>query len=498
MSEQTNARAEAQELPEQIDLTRVLDGMWKALRHYFWIVILLTLLGAVLFFVRAKINYVPQYLSSATFTVSADSQNIYSSNGYYNNATASQLESTFPYLLTSGTLSRVVAADLGVEQLNGSITASVMPKTNLFTIEVRSGDPQAASDILNSLIENYPVVAEQVVGSTVLELLDNTGVAGQPYNAPNYARTTLKGGLLGLAAGIAFLFLVAFTRRTIQREEDFKQFLHAECLAVVPQVGLKKRSRAQRQHISICNPHVAAPFLESMRILRTRLERLAGASGSKVLLVTSAAPGEGKSTVAANIAMALAMNGKKVLLMDCDIRNPSVGDMLGLRPGKGVCELLKGETTLDEVFQYDKAHGLYVLPGGKPYANASEILDAPQMAQLLASVRELVDYVILDTAPVGMLTDTAVLAELADGALFVVKQDYAPIPHLVDAAEQLAESRIPLLGCILNGATATLGSYGQSYYSSYHHYSRYGGYGGQEETPAQSKSRAKSPSRQRS
>lgn len=383
MSEQTNARAEAQELPEQIDLTRILDGMWKALRHYFWIVILLTLLGAVLFFVRAKINYVPQYLSSATFTVSADSQNIYSSNGYYNNATASQLESTFPYLLTSGTLSRVVAADLGVEQLNGSITASVMPKTNLFTIEVRSGDPQAASDILNSLIENYPVVAEQVVGSTVL-------------------------------------------------------------------------------------------------------------------LVTSAAPGEGKSTVAANIAMALAMNGKKVLLMDCDIRNPSVGGMLGLRPGKGVCELLKGETTLDEVFQYDKAHSLYVLPGGKPYANASEILDAPQMAQLLASVRELVDYVILDTAPVGMLTDTAVLAELADGALFVVKQDYAPIPHLVDAAEQLAESRIPLLGCILNGATATLGSYGQSYYSSYHHYSRYGGYGGQEETPAQSKSRAKSPSRQRS
>lgn len=494
MSEQTNARAETQEQPEQIDLIRVLDGMWKACRHYFWVVILLALLGAALFFVRARMSYTPQYLSSATFTVSADSQNIYSSNSYYNNVTASQLESTFPYLLTSGTLSRVVAADLGVEQLNGSITASVMPKTNLFTIEVRSGDPQAASDILNSVIENYPVVAEQVVGSTVLELLDNTGVADAPYNTPNYARTALTGGILGLAAGIAFLCLVAFSRRTIQREDDFKQFLHAECLAVLPQVSLKKRSRAQRQDISVHNPHIDTAFLESMRILRTRLERLAGASGSKVLLVTSAAPGEGKSTVAANIAMALAMNGKKVLLMDCDIRSPSVGDMLGLRPGKGVYELLKGETTLEEVFRYDKAHGLYVLPGGKPYANASEILDAPQMAQLLAGVRELMDYVILDTAPVGMLTDTAVLAELADGALFVVKQDYAPIPHLVDAAEQLAESRIPLLGCILNGATATLGSYGQSYYSSYHHYSRYGGYG--EAAENQAKSRAKSSGRQ--
>ncbi|MGM9593952.1 MAG: polysaccharide biosynthesis tyrosine autokinase [Candidatus Onthomonas sp.] len=497
MSEQSNTRTEIPELPEQIDLFRILDGMWKAFRHYFWVPILFTLLGSALFFARARMNYVPQYLSSATFTVSADNQSIYNSSSYYNNTTASQLESTFPYLLTSGSLSRVVAADLGVEQLNGSITASVMPNTNLFTIEVRSGDPQAASDILNSVIENYPVVAEQVVGSTVLELLDNTGVADAPYNTPSYARTALKGGMLGLAAGVAFLFLVSFTRRTIQREDDFKQFLHAECLAVLPQVSLKKRSRIQRQDISIHNPHIDAAFLESMRILRTRLERLAGASGSKVLLVTSAAPGEGKSTIAANIAMALAMNGKKVLLIDCDIRNPSVGDLLGLQPGKGVYELLKGESKLEEVFQYDKSRSLYVLPGGKPYANASEILDAPQMAQLLSGFRELMDYVILDTAPLGMLTDTAVLAELADGALFVVKQDYAPIPHLVDAAEQLAESQIPLLGCILNGATATLGSYGQSYYSSYHHYSRYGGYGSREtETPARSKSRARSSSRQ--
>ncbi|MGM9537494.1 MAG: polysaccharide biosynthesis tyrosine autokinase [Candidatus Onthomonas sp.] len=493
MSEQTNVRTEMQEQTEQIDLVRILDGMWKACRHYFWVVILLTLLGAVLLFARARMSYTPQYLSSATFTVTADSQSIYSSSSYYNNVTASQLESTFPYLLTSGTLSRVVAADLGVEQLNGSISASVMPNTNLFTIEVRSGDPQAASDILNSLIENYPVVAEQVVGSTVLELLDNTGVAEAPYNTPNYARTALKGGLLGMMAGVLFLFLVAFTRRTIQREDDFKQFLHAECLAVLPQVRQKKRSHTQRQDISIRNPHIDASFLESMRILRARLERLAAADGSKVLLVTSAAPSEGKSTVAANIAMALAMNGKKVLLMDCDIRNPSAGEMLGLRPGKGVYELLKGEAKLEDVFRYDKAHGLYVLPGGKPYANASEILDSPQMAQLLASVRELMDYVILDTAPVGMLTDTAVLAELADGALFVVKQDYAPISHLAEAAEQLAESRIPLLGCILNGATATLGSYGQSYYSSYHHYSRYGGYGevAAEQPKAGSRSRQK-------
>lgn len=469
MSNYTGTTTE--ELPEAIDLFRIFEGMWKGFRRYFWLVVLLILLGAAGLYGRARLNYRPQYLASATFTVTADSQNIYSSGSYYNNATASQLENTFPYLLTSGSLSRVVAEDLGVESLNGRITASVMPNTNLFTIEVRSSDAQAAADILDSVIENYPQVAEQVVGSTVLEMLDYTGVPAEPYNQPAFARSAVKGGLLGLAAGVLLLAIYSFSRQTIQREEDIKKFLHVECLSMVPQVTAKKRSKAQSWTASIYNPHISKSFLEAIRILRTRLERSTQDHQMKVLLVTSTAPGEGKSTIAANMAMSLAMSGKKVLLMDCDIRNPSVGEMLGLKKGKGVYELLSEEAKLEEVFQYDKAHKIYVLPGGKPYADASEILDSKQMGELLASVRELMDYVILDTAPVGMLTDTAVLAELADGALFVVKQDYAKNSHILEAVEQLAESRIPIVGCILNGVTASISGYGYGY-GYYDHYGK--------------------------
>lgn len=477
MSKVTETTTEA--LPEAIDLFHLLDGMWKGLQRHILLLALLILLGAGAFYGRARLSYRPQYLASATFTVTADT---YSTSSYYNNTTASQLQSTFPYLLTSGSLSRIVAEDLGVASLNGSISASVMPNTNLFTIEVRSSDPQAAGAILESVIENYPQVAEQVLGSTVLEMLDNTGVPTEPYNPPAFARAAVKGGGLGLGLGILFLLAYALTRQTVQRESDVKKFIHAECLSSVPQVTAKKRSKAQNWTASIDNPHISQSFLEAIRLLRTRLERSAQRHSAQILLVTSTAPGEGKSTIAANTAMALAMNGKKVLLMDCDIRNPSVGGMLGLNKGKGVYELLSGEARLEEVFQYDKTHHIYVLPGGTPCSDASEILDSNQMRELLQSVRSLMDYVILDTAPVGMLTDTAVLAELADGALFVVKQDYAKTSHIVEAVEQLAESRIPMLGCVLNGVTSSAGGYGYGYgdygyrrYGSSHYSGHYGG-----------------------
>ena len=480
--------ATVDEMPERIDLIRILDRMWKGFRRYFPLIILLIMLCAGFMYRRARMSYRPQYLASATFTVTVDNQSLYGTGSYNNNTTASQLESTFPYLLTSGSLSKIIAADLGVQTLNGLISASVMPDTNLFTIEVRSENPQTARDILDSVIQNYPQVAEQVIGSTKLEMLDYTGVPTEPVSLPNFARSTVKGGILGLILGLLFLMGYAINRQTIQREEDIQKYIHAECLSVIPLAAEKKRSHAQTWTALIDNPHIPQGFVESIRVLRTHLEREARKHESKVLLVSSTAPGEGKSTIAANIAMSLAMNGKKVLLMDCDIRNPSLGRILGIKKGKGVYEFISGKAKLDEVLQYDKAHQIYVLPGGKPYSDASEILDCQRMRELLKSARASMDYVILDTAPVGMLTDTAVLAELTDGVLFVIKHDYAKTSHIVEAVEQLSESHVPMLGCVLNCVNPKSGDYGYGYHSYYHKngYSHYGThYGSGEKTQKQ-------------
>lgn len=481
----------AETTPQPIDLIRILDGMMAGLKRYFPVFFLLIALGGVLFPIRSWMNYTPRYKAAATFTVTAGNKSSFGTGSYYNNATAGQLEKTFPFLLTSGTLSKVVAADLGVNSLNGSISASVMPDTNLFTIEVTSNNAQDACSILDSVIENYPVVAEQVVGSTELEMLDHTGVPAQPINTPNYMRAAVKGAVMGAGVSVLMLLFYVLLRRTVQEEDDLKKVLHLECLGSIPLISLKRRTKVKRQNVSIYNANISQGFLEAMRVIRIRLEKKLQDSHCKVVLVTSAAPGEGKSTVAANLAMAMAMDGNKVLLMDCDIRNPSLNDILGITPEKGVYELLQGEVNLEQAMIYDEERRLYVLPGGKPSGNASEILDSPQMANILSQVRKSMDYIVLDTAPVGMLTDTAVLANLADAALFVVKQDYAKIGHIVEAVEQLAESRVKMAGCVLNGVKGHLGSYG--YYSYYHRagaYSRYGAVNDSSSNPAQKQNAA--------
>lgn len=206
-------------------------------------------------------------------------------------------------------------------------------------------------------------------------------------------------------------------------------------------------------------------------MLRARIEKEAKKNDLKVFLVTSAEAGEGKSTIAANIAMALAMRGSKVALVDCDLRNPSVRERLNMEAeGVGLCEYLLEEAEVSDVLKWNETYQMYVVPGGQPIGNASELIDSPRMTTLLDSLKETVEYIILDTAPVGILTDTAVLAEAADAALFVVKQDYANRAAILEGIEQLAESRIYISGCILNGVQNAVGGYG---YKNYRYYGRY-------------------------
>ena len=142
--------------------------------------------------------------------------------------------------------------------------------------------------------------------------------------------------------------------------------------------------------------------------------------------------------------------------------------------GTGIYEYLVKKAEFKDILQWNEEYKMYVVPGGKAIGSGAELIDSPRMYELLEFLRDFADYVILDTAPVGILTDTAVLAKTADGALFVVKQDYASQSAIMDAIEQLTESDIYLSGCILNGAQAGLGGYG---YKNYRYYSKYGRYG---------------------
>ncbi len=460
----------------KIDITRTIEDAFKGLKKLWWIFILLISLFSGLFYLRARQSYVPMYCAEATFTININSG--YSNGAYYNSAAASQLSKTFPYILTSGVLSDLVAEDLGLSYVPASISAYAEEDTNLFNLQVKSTDKEIAYKVLESAIKNYPQVAEYVIGASQIDILQESGVPDKPYNIPSFRNSALKGGLFGGALGIAIIFIYAITRNTIRRQEDLKKLLNVKCIGTVPHIEFKKRKKDFDNTISLKNDKVSPVFTEAIRVIRTRIERATIELGAKAILITSAIPKEGKTTLSYNIAESLAMKDYKVILLDCDLRNPSVAERFGLSMDKpGLSEYLMNRASLKDCLYKIPGTGLYFISAGKPSNEASELLASIRMRKLIEALKEEVDYIILDTAPAAMLADASDVASYGDSAVFVVRQDYSKVYHIMEGVERLSESKLPIIGCILNNVEDSIMGDGYSRYSKYGKYGRYGYYG---------------------
>ena len=184
---------------QSVNLMYILDDMWRGLQRSIFLLPVLVSLFACHSFYRARNSYMPTFEAYASFTVNTRTANGYSET-YYNKAVATQMSKTFPYILTSGVLMKVVAEDLGYTggSVPGSVTAESLNDNPIFTIRVRSSDPQKAYDILQSVVKNYPSVAEYIIGETQLDMIDESGVPTKAinpksFNASIISRDSLSG-----------------------------------------------------------------------------------------------------------------------------------------------------------------------------------------------------------------------------------------------------------------------------------------------------------------
>lgn len=479
------------EAPEPIDLTALLGELWRIFARMFWVPLVLAVLAGGLLGLRSWRSYTPMYRSEATFTVQllSNQYDITGVDSYYDKAAAEQLANTFPYLLSSDLMQQLLQRELGVGWLNGSITAQSVANTNLFSVQVTSTSAQDAYDILNGVIAVYPQVANYVVGSTELTVLVPPAVASQPYNAFQPTRTIIKGAVLGFGVGVVFLLVLAMASKTICTREDMKKWMNVPCLGTLPTVSFKRRTGKTGGTVTILNDRTGSAFQESIRSLRIRFLREAERQESKVFLVSSTVPGEGKTTVAVNLALTLGQNGARVILVDMDLRKPSVKKALGLTtPSKGVPELLRGgEESPKAALMELEGTRVRVLAGDKAVENPRRQLESRKLSGLIKALREEADYVVIDTPPNGLLGDSTAMATLADGILYVVRAGKAQVPHIMDSIQLLSSSRTPLMGCVLNGVKENGGGYGYGYgygygsYRSYERHSRKSGRDGQME-----------------
>lgn len=496
MDEHREQSQREQEEEQTIDLGVLLRDFIRGIGRFWWLLVVLALLGGVISYFGASGTYHPMYRSQATFTVTTNTTNSSDTSGsdynfYYDSARADQLALTFPYILSSDLLTDAMKEDMGVEYINGSISANVISDSNMITMYAISSDPETAKAILESAIRVYPDVSRFVIGETRFNIIDAPNLPQEPYNQPSYRRQTLMGAGIGFALGIVFVLVYAFLRKTVHKPEQLSKVMNLTCLASVPKVRRKARKKKQNDFISILDPGIGPWFEESIHTLQLRLFRQLDEKGGKTLLVTSTTPGEGKSMISVNLAYALAKNGKQVLLVDADLRRQDLAQRMGWKGSRlSMEEILRGDCEMEKAVTYEPESGIYFLGGRKPL-NKTTLLQSKNLGKLLEQIKPLMDYIILDAPPCGAFEDVFLMEDYTDGILYVIMQDHAPRTQIIDAVGALSTEEAPVLGYVFNGVSGVLGnSYGYGYgkygrygrYGRYGHYGRYGyGYGRQSE-----------------
>ncbi|MBQ1378313.1 MAG: polysaccharide biosynthesis tyrosine autokinase [Lachnospiraceae bacterium] len=480
MSETT---AEKQQAPEKIDIVSFLYDILNRLRTFWLVIVILTVGCGALNYFRSSATYKPSYRAEATVAVE-----ILNGGTYANENTAEQMGNVFPYILTSGALSEIIASDLGMTYVPGSISVSSIDGTNLLTISVTGSDPDRVYKVLQSVLKNYPEVARYVVGQTNLTVIDESGVPKDTGKTEVVRGSIRKGLLIGFGIGVVLLIFYTLSTRTVRTEKDLTRLINVPFLGTLPVSRVRRNARKTKNgkkqkgrkrsgiEINMLDNTAGSDYTEAMRLVRTRMERQMG-DGS-VIMVTSSIPGEGKSTVAANLAVSFAEKGRSVILVDCDLRNPTQRRIFGLEGEiPGLQDVIHKEADYKDALvrihrpedaQNDKPLDLSLIPGSEKGSNSISLLESETMQELVDTLKKEADIVILDTPPSAILADAMMLTRHADGICYVVMYDFAKRRVIVRGMEELKESGISFYGSVLNGGKPG---------SASGHYGRYGYYG---------------------
>ncbi len=262
---------------------------------------------------------------------------------------------------------------------------------------------------------------------------------------PNRPLLVGLGAAVGLLLGLGFALLVDWLDDTVSDPDDVTRHIG------VPVVG-SILSLPSRTADRVTSEQPRSPVAEAFRAVRTSLEFSVPADqqGGRVFLVSSCSPREGKTTVASNLAIVLAQDGKRTLLIDADLRKPRVHEVMGVDSARGLSNVLVGRARAEDVVLATVHENLWVLPAGTLPPNPAELLGRPAVKVLFDALRQSFDRIVVDTAPVGIVTDAAVLARVADTVLLVVAAGRTKKRSAEHGAALLATVGSPATGVIMN------------------------------------------------
>ena len=338
-----------------------------------------------------------------------------------------------------------LALDRSVRSVDGDLSATVLDGTAVLRVTATSTDADESARISQAAADAFVTWVKQQK-TTLTASVVSTAVPPTTPASPSRPLWLVLGGLLGLLAGLATAALRQRADHSIRSPAELEE------VAGAPVLGAIAYDKAATDTPLITSLGTHHPRFEAVRILRTNLQFVDVDHDHKVITVTSAVPGEGKSTTACNLAIALAQTGVRVALVEGDLRRPRVAEYLALERSVGLTTVLVGRVALEAGLQQASTPGLDVLTSGALPPNPSEILQTSVMSAVVADLREAYDIVLIDAPPLLPVTDASLLASISDGALLVVRHGDTGREAVASAVGRLQAVGARVLGTVLTMA----------------------------------------------
>lgn len=438
-----------------------------------WILVVGIVVAAVLAAGGATLAMTPQYKASTQVFVSTSTESASATDLSAGNTFISQRVKSYAQAVTTAAVLEPVIKTLNlpytVAELAAKVSANAPLNTVILEISVTDPDATQAAAIANAVGTTLPTVVSDVekadsAGSSPVKIstLQPATVPTAP-DSPNRKLNLALGLLVGIALAVGTAVLLDVLDTKVRTTRDIESLTEVAVIGGVPKVD----SSSERALALVTDP--SGRLAESFRSMRTNLQFVT-LDRPNSFAVTSAVPGEGKTTTSASLALAIAQSGSNVICVDADLRRPRVDEVFGIEGTVGLTDVLLGRAELDDVVQpWGETGRLTLLPAGQVPPNPSELLGSAQMRELVARLESQYDVVVFDSAPLLPVTDTAVLSTIVGGTIVVVAASQTTKSQVAGALRNLGSVGAHVLGIALT----MLPTKGPDAYS----YSQYGYYG---------------------
>lgn len=433
------------------------------LQRWILIVAVMIVFGSVFDFMKT-VTYVPQYGTSMTATLSGGEdtfKNIDKVQSYVN---------TLDYLMNSNNAKSYVKKKMPITKTTYKAEVT-LKQANVVKIKVTADTKREAYFSIKYLNDWYRENTERYSFPYNITVLKESKFSTKPVNPNSHIKNFLIGAVGSGFVLSCLLGLYFFLRDTIKSEEEVENKLDTRLYAKLPFEVKKREDARNKKAILITSLKTSFFFRESMNKLRSKVEASSDKHGYKSFMITSAYENEGKSSVAANLALALAKNGRKVVLVDADFNKPAVFKIFDLDGSKSLNKAIEGTSSWRSQVVSDRS-GLDLLPCSQDTLKSEILTNSKKLDEIMKELREEYDFVIVDTSPAYLLNEPMAMNELVDATLFIVRQDYATSDVVNETVKRLTYVKDNVLGVVFKNVVSE-GNKGTSNYNNRYGYNKY-------------------------